>query len=71
MNQFFHSLEIDNDMVMLVSIHNILNVSVGWPMETNSGIAFMHSHPVPGWQDMSYDDIAAEKKNGRFINESY
>lgn len=27
----------------------------------NCGIAFMHSHLGPGWQDMSQDDINAEK----------
>jgi molybdopterin-synthase adenylyltransferase len=26
------------------------------------GIAFIHSHPFPGWQKMSPDDIVAEKK---------
>jgi molybdopterin/thiamine biosynthesis adenylyltransferase len=26
------------------------------------GIAFLHSHPGPGWQDMSKDDIRAEQK---------
>jgi molybdopterin/thiamine biosynthesis adenylyltransferase len=26
------------------------------------GIAFLHSHPFPGWQGMSQDDIVAEKK---------
>lgn len=26
------------------------------------GIAFLHSHPFPGWQGMSDDDIAAEQK---------
>src|SRR6185369_13314819 len=26
------------------------------------GIAFLHSHPFPGWQGMSEDDIVAEKK---------
>ena len=31
-------------------------------MEADAGIAFMHSHPVPGWQDMSFDDIVAEQK---------
>lgn len=25
------------------------------------GLAFLHSHPGPGWQDMSRDDIAAER----------
>ncbi len=28
---------------------------------TNSGIALMHSHPTPGWQDMSVADVAAER----------
>ncbi|MDO8447076.1 MAG: ThiF family adenylyltransferase [Deltaproteobacteria bacterium] len=27
-----------------------------------SGIAFLHSHPGPGWQGMSADDIRAEQK---------
>lgn len=27
-----------------------------------SGIAFLHSHPFPGWQGMSPDDIAAERR---------
>ncbi|MBI4005731.1 MAG: ThiF family adenylyltransferase [Gammaproteobacteria bacterium] len=31
-------------------------------MQTNAGVAFIHSHPVPGWQDMSLDDIVAEQK---------
>jgi hypothetical protein len=25
------------------------------------GVALLHSHPVPGWQDMSQDDIVAER----------
>ena len=25
------------------------------------GVAFLHGHPVPGWQDMSQDDIVAER----------
>lgn len=29
-------------------------------LKGNCGIAFLHSHPGPGWQDMSDDDIAAE-----------
>src|SRR5215470_7368986 len=28
-----------------------------------AGLAFLHSHPAPGWQDMSGDDIIAEKKH--------
>ena len=31
-------------------------------MARRCGIAFMHSHPFPGWQGMSDDDIRAEKK---------
>lgn len=27
-----------------------------------AGIAFLHSHPHPGWQGMSLDDIATEKR---------
>jgi molybdopterin/thiamine biosynthesis adenylyltransferase len=26
------------------------------------GIAFLHSHPYPGWQGMSWDDVVAEKR---------
>lgn len=29
--------------------------------ENKSGLAFLHSHPVPGWQDMSNADIEAER----------
>lgn len=28
-----------------------------------AGLAFLHSHPAPGWQDMSRDDILAEEKH--------
>lgn len=30
-------------------------------IKTGQGLAFMHSHPVPGWQDMSESDINAER----------
>ena len=30
--------------------------------ESNSGVAFMHSHPNPGWQEMSKTDIVAERE---------
>lgn len=30
--------------------------------EKKCGIAFIHSHPFPGWQDMSSDDVVAEKE---------
>ena len=29
--------------------------------ETKSGVAFMHSHPTPGWQNMSEADVIAER----------
>lgn len=29
-------------------------------LKTDRGIAFFHSHPGPGWQSMSQDDVAAE-----------
>src|SRR5690606_27831684 len=28
--------------------------------EKKCGLAFLHSHPYPGWQSMSFDDINAE-----------
>ena len=31
-------------------------------VQGGAGIAFMHSHPVPGWQEMSRDEIRAEQK---------
>lgn len=30
-------------------------------LEKDAGIAFMHSHPYPGWQAMSHPDIEAEE----------
>lgn len=35
-------------------------------MQKGMGIALLHSHPSPGWQNMSFDDIETEKKT--FIN---
>lgn len=31
-------------------------------VERKEGIVFLHSHPYPGWQGMSKDDIIAEKR---------
>lgn len=30
-------------------------------IQSGCGLAFMHSHPSPGWQNMSRDDITAER----------
>lgn len=30
--------------------------------ERNEGLAFLHSHPTPGWQGMSTDDVVAENR---------
>ena len=30
-------------------------------IQKKAGLAFMHSHPAPGWQDMSLADIEAER----------
>lgn len=32
-----------------------------YALANNLGICFIHSHPYPGWQGMSFDDIEAEK----------
>lgn len=34
---------------------------VGEALKSGCGIAFLHSHPARGWQNMSPDDVAAEK----------
>ena len=31
-------------------------------LEQQRGIAFLHSHPFPGWQSMSPDDVIAEQR---------
>lgn len=31
-------------------------------MQAGCGLAFAHSHPFPGWQGMSLDDVAAEQR---------
>lgn len=34
---------------------------IGEALVQECGIAFLHSHPASGWQDMSHDDISAER----------
>jgi ThiF family len=36
-------------------------------MENGAGIAFLHSHPYPGWQGMSRDDMATELRQAPAI----
>jgi hypothetical protein len=35
-------------------------------MKKEMGVTLLHSHPFPGWQNMSFDDIETEKKT--FVN---
>jgi hypothetical protein len=37
--------------------------AVGEAIKVGAGLAFMHSHPAPGWQGMSLDDIKAERNH--------
>ncbi len=37
--------------------------AVGEALQKKSGLAFLHSHPFPGWQGMSQDDINAEERH--------
>src|SRR5437868_2979718 len=37
--------------------------AVGAARAANGGLAFLHSHPHPGWQAMSNDDVVAERRH--------
>ena len=34
-------------------------------LRQRAGLAFLHSHPFPGWQHMSHDDVVAERRIAR------
>ena len=36
--------------------------------ERKEGIVFLHSHPIPGWQRMSHDDVVAEQRMAPAVN---
>lgn len=40
---------------------NFLSRALRLACEQNAGLAFLHSHPVPGWQGMSSADVKAER----------
>lgn len=42
-----------------------LRRSLETAMRQGAGVAFLHSHPFPGWQNMSEDDVAAERRIAR------
>jgi molybdopterin-synthase adenylyltransferase len=37
-----------------------LSRAMALAMAKGAGVAFLHSHPYPGWQGMSQDDVATE-----------
>jgi len=41
---------------------NYLERVVGIAKERKEGVVFLHSHPAPGWQGMSNDDVVAEER---------
>jgi hypothetical protein len=41
-----------------------LERAIGHAMRAGAGLALLHSHLGPGWQDVSLDDIAAERDRG-------
>ena len=44
-----------------------LERAIGSARRASSGVCFMHSHPGPGWQSMSDDDVRAERDNAGAI----
>jgi ThiF family len=41
--------------------------AIGEAVKAGAGLALMHSHPGPGWQSMSLDDINAEKNHAASV----
>ncbi|MCK5211533.1 ThiF family adenylyltransferase [Candidatus Parcubacteria bacterium] len=48
-------------------LSNYLERVIGLALKENAGIAFLHSHPHSGWQNMSYVDKKSEERMAKII----
>lgn len=52
----------DTDLHGNASFHpSYLGRAVRMALQQNAGLAFLHSHPTTGWQDLSVPDVVAER----------